>query len=447
MKATLSTKDTIIIGFMLFALFFGAGNMIYPPELGQYAGTNVWKAMAGFLLTGVGLPLLGIIAIALTGRDAKGLADKAHPVFGTAFTVILYLSIGPLFAIPRTGTVSYEIGALPFLSSVPAWLSLLLFTLVFFGITYYLALNPTKIVDRVGKILTPIKFTIIFIIIVKAILTPMGVIGTPDVSYSSGSFFKGFLEGYKTMDALASIVFGIVVINAIKGRGVTSKKALASACIKAGLIAAAGLTFVYLSLAYLGASSTHAIGFVGDGSKILAQSSQFLFGSLGNIVLGAAITVACLTTSIGLVTSCGEYFSKLLPKLSYKMVVTLVTLFSFIISNFGLAHIVAFSVPVLTAIYPLAIVIIVLSLADKWLGHRRHIYVLSLILTGCVSLFDGLAAAKLPIGPVKDIFQTVLPFYDLGIGWLVPAILGVAIGFVISLFTSSASEERQKQAS
>lgn len=224
MKATLSTKDTIIIGFMLFALFFGAGNMIYPPELGQYAGTNVWKAMGGFLLTGVGLPLLGIIAIAITGRDAKGLADKAHPVFGTAFTVILYLSIGPLFAIPRTGTVSYEIGALPFLSSVPAWLSLLLFTLVFFGITYYLALNPTKIVDRVGKILTPIKFTIIFIIIVKAILTPMGVIGTPDVSYSNGSFFKGFLEGYKTMDALASIVFGIVVINAIKGRGVTSKR-------------------------------------------------------------------------------------------------------------------------------------------------------------------------------------------------------------------------------
>lgn len=224
MKATLSTKDTVIIGFMLFALFFGAGNMIYPPELGQYAGQNVWKAMGGFLLTGVGLPLLGIIAIALTGRDAKGLADKAHPAFGTAFTVILYLSIGPLFAIPRTGTVSYEIGALPFLAGVPAWLSLLLFTLAFFGITYYLALNPTKIVDRVGKVLTPIKFTIILIIIVKAILTPMGVIGTPDVSYSNGSFFKGFLEGYKTMDALASIVFGVVVINAIKGRGVTSKK-------------------------------------------------------------------------------------------------------------------------------------------------------------------------------------------------------------------------------
>lgn len=174
MKHSLPVKDTIIIGFMLFALFFGAGNMIYPPELGQAAGHNVWKAIGGFLLTGVGLPLLGIIAIALTGKDAKGLADKAHPVFGTIFTVVLYLSIGPLFAIPRTGTVSYEIGAVPFLTGVPERLSLLIFTLFFFGVTYYLALNPSKVVDRVGKILTPIKFTIILIIVLKAIFTPMG---------------------------------------------------------------------------------------------------------------------------------------------------------------------------------------------------------------------------------------------------------------------------------
>lgn len=449
MKNSLSIKETLAIGLMLFALFFGAGNMIFPPVLGQYAGENVWLAIGGFLLTGVGLPLLGVIAIALTGTGAKGLADKAHPIFGTIFTVILYLSIGPFFAIPRTGTVSYEIGLAPFLSEtqISSWVPLFLFTLVFFTITYLLALNPSKLVDRIGKVLTPILLTVIAIIVFKAIATPMGIIGAPDATYKANPLFTGFLEGYKTMDALASIVFGVVVINAIKGRGVTSKKALTSACIKAGLIAACGLTFVYLSLAYLGASSTHAIGFVGDGSKILAQSSQFLFGSLGNIVLGAAITVACLTTSIGLVTSCGEYFSKLLPKLSYKMVVTLVTLFSFIISNFGLAHIIAFSVPVLTAIYPLAIVIIVLSLADKWLGHRRPVYALSLILTGCVSLFDGLAAAKLPIDPIKDFFQSILPLYDLGIGRIVPAILGIVIGFVISLFTSSASEERQKQAS
>lgn len=436
MKHSLPVKDTVIIGFMLFALFFGAGNMIYPPELGQAAGHNVWKAMGGFLLTGVGLPLLGIIAIALTGKDAKGLADKAHPVFGTIFTVVLYLSIGPLFAIPRTGTVSYEIGAVPFLSGVPERLSLFVFTLIFFSITYYLALNPSKIVDRVGKILTPIKFGIILIIVIKAIVTPMGGLGAVHQAYSGTPVFKGFLEGYKTMDALASIVFGVVVVNAVKGRGVTQRKALAAACIKAGLIAAAGLTFIYLSLAYLGATSTNAVGPLGEGAKILSASSDYLFGSLGNIVLGAAITVACLTTSIGLVTSCGEYFSKLIPALSYKMVVTIVTLFSLAISNFGLAEIIAFSVPILSAIYPLAIVIIVLSFIDKIFKERREVYIACLIGTGLFSILDGLKAAGIPLGSLDSFLNANLPLYSIGIGWVLPGIAGSIIGCIITFFTS-----------
>ncbi|QHJ95591.1 Branched-chain amino acid transport system 2 carrier protein [Bacillus subtilis] len=434
MKHSLPVKDTIIIGFMLFALFFGAGNMIYPPELGQAAGHNVWKAIGGFLLTGVGLPLLGIIAIALTGKDAKGLADKAHPVFGTIFTVVLYLSIGPLFAIPRTGTVSYEIGAVPFLTGVPERLSLLIFTLIFFGVTYYLALNPSKVVDRVGKILTPIKFTIILIIVLKAIFTPMGGLGAVTEAYKGTPVFKGFLEGYKTMDALASIVFGVVVVNAVKSKGVTQSKALAAACIKAGVIAALGLTFIYVSLAYLGATSTNAIGPVGEGAKILSASSHYLFGSLGNIVLGASITVACLTTSIGLVTSCGQYFSKLIPALSYKIVVTIVTLFSLIIANFGLAQIIAFSVPILSAIYPLAIVIIVLSFIDKIFKERREVYIACLIGTGLFSILDGIKAAGFSLGSLDAFLNANLPLYSLGIGWVLPGIVGAVIGYVLTLF-------------
>lgn len=221
MKNSLSIKETLAIGLMLFALFFGAGNMIFPPVLGQYAGENVWLAIGGFLLTGVGLPLLGVIAVALTGTGAKGLADKAHPKFGTIFTVILYLSIGPFFAIPRTGTVSYEIGLAPFLSEGQAesWIPLFIFTLVFFTITYLLALNPSKLVDRIGKVLTPILLAVIAIIVFKAIATPMGMIGAPDATYKANPLFTGFLEGYKTMDALASIVFGIVVVTARKIEG------------------------------------------------------------------------------------------------------------------------------------------------------------------------------------------------------------------------------------
>ncbi|MCY1118661.1 branched-chain amino acid transport system II carrier protein [Bacillus safensis] len=440
MKNKLSQTDTLAIGLMLFALFFGAGNMIFPPVLGQYAGENVWLAIGGFLLTGVGLPLLGIIAVALTGTGAKGLADKAHPTFGTIFTVILYLSIGPFFAIPRTGTVSYEIGLAPFLSEAQSesWIPLLLFSIAFFGITYALALNPSKLVDRIGKILTPILLAVIALIVIKAIATPMGGIGSPHPTYEGSPLFTGFLEGYKTMDALASIVFGIVVVTAVKERGITERKSIAAACIKAGLVAAAGLALVYISLAYVGASSPEATGMVGanDGGKLLSLAANFLFGSAGNIVLGAAILFACLTTSIGLVSSCGEYFSSLFPRFSYRTVVLVVSLFSTVVANLGLAQIISLSVPVLVSIYPLAIVIILLSFLDRWINGRRIIYIASLLFTGVFAVIDGLVAAKIPLGGLPEFLEAVLPLYSLGIGWAVPAVLGAIIGLLISLFTS-----------
>ncbi|MGM0968004.1 MAG: branched-chain amino acid transport system II carrier protein [Bacillota bacterium] len=440
MKNSLSIKETLAIGLMLFALFFGAGNMIFPPVLGQYAGENVWLAIGGFLLTGVGLPLLGVIAIALTGTGAKGLADKAHPIFGTIFTVILYLSIGPFFAIPRTGTVSYEIGLAPFLTETQtsSWVPLFLFTLVFFTITYLLALNPSKLVDRIGKVLTPILLTVIAIIVFKAIATPMGMIGAPDATYKTNPLFTGFLEGYKTMDALASLVFGIVVVTAVKERGITKRKSLAAACIKAGLVAAAGLALVYISLAYVGASSPDTTGMVGanEGGKLLSLSASFLFGSVGNIVLGVAILFACLTTSVGLVSSCGEYFSKLFPALSYRTIVLIVSLFSTLVANLGLAQIISLSVPVLVAIYPLAIVIILLSFLDRWINGRRVIYAVPLIFTGFFAIIDGLLAAKFNLGGLPAFLDAFIPFYDLGIGWVVPAIIGAGIGVLISMFTS-----------
>ncbi|MGE6628863.1 branched-chain amino acid transport system II carrier protein [Bacillus sp. NPDC077027] len=440
MKNSLNPKETLAIGLMLFALFFGAGNMIFPPVLGQYAGQNMWLAIGGFLITGVGLPLLGVIAIALTGTGAKGLADKAHPKFGTIFTLILYLSIGPFFAIPRTGTVSYEIGIAPFLSQTQSasWVPLFLFTIVFFGITYALALNPSKLVDRIGKILTPILLAVIALIVIKAIATPMGAIGAPDQSYEASPLFTGFLEGYKTMDALAALVFGIVVVTAVKERGITDRKSLTAACIKAGIVAAIGLALVYVSLAYVGASSTDTTGMVGanEGGKLLTLAANFLFGSAGNLVLGVAILFACLTTSIGLVSSCGEYFSKLFPQFSYRTVVLVVSLFSMFVANLGLAQIIALSVPVLVTIYPLAIVIILLSFIDRWINGRRAIYIVSLMFTGFFAIIDGLSEANVNLGALPKFLEGTVPLYSLGIGWLIPAFIGAFIGFLISLFIS-----------
>lgn len=425
-----SNKDILILGLMLFALFFGAGNMIFPPLMGQAAGTNLGMATIGFMITGVGLPLLGVIAIAYTGGDLQTLANRVNPIFGILFTIIVYLAIGPFFGIPRTGTVSFEIGAAPFLpeSVNPAGWPLFLFTIVFFAITFFLALNPTKIVDRIGKILTPILLGVIGLLVFKSIIIPMGNLHNPSEAYADSAFFKGFLEGYLTMDAIAALVFGIVVISAIKDKGVTDKKTITSLCMKAGFIAAIGLTLVYGGLSYLGATSTNVVGAADNGGQILSGSASYLFGSLGTVILALAITFACLTTSVGLVAATSQFFVKVFPSISYKAFVAILSIFSLSVANFGLNQLIAFSLPVLIMIYPLAIVLILLSFY-RW-KNESYVYSFSLLFTGIISLVDGLAIANINITFLQDIFS-VLPFYSVGVGWLVPAIIGALIGMAI----------------
>ncbi|MED1917310.1 branched-chain amino acid transport system II carrier protein, partial [Bacillus thuringiensis] len=243
----------VTIGFMLFALFFGAGNLIFPPMLGQLAGTNVWIANAGFLVTGVGLPLLAITAFVYSGKeDLRSLASRVHPVFGIVFTIVLYLAIGPFFAIPRSGNVSFDIGVKPFLSEQAGSAPLILFTILFFAIACFLSLNPMKIIHVVGKILTPIKLTFIGIIAVTAILYPIGAFQAPQADYTSDVFFKGFQEGYLTLDALVAFVFGMIIVNAIKEKGVTARKQVLAACAKATMIAGLLLVLFYTALSFMG---------------------------------------------------------------------------------------------------------------------------------------------------------------------------------------------------
>ncbi|MCD7032751.1 branched-chain amino acid transport system II carrier protein [Metabacillus sp. GX 13764] len=436
MKKGLTGRDTFVIGLMLFALFLGAGNLIFPPGLGQAAGGHVWIAIAGFLITGVGLPLLGVIAIGYSGENLKTLASRVHPLFAAIFTAVLYLAIGPFFGIPRTATVSFEIGIASFLpkGAGNGGLSLFIYSAVFFGITYWLALNPGKLVDRIGKALTPALLIVLGLLIFKSIFTPMGEFQAPTGAYQSGPFFKGFLDGYLTMDTLAALVFGIVVVNAVKDKGAKDDKTVAKVCLKAGLIAAAGLALVYLGLAYMGATSLAAIGKLANGGAILSASTDYLFGPLGSTVLSLAILFACLTTSVGLVSSCGEYFSTIIPSLSYKMIIGIITLFSIAISNFGLTQLISFSVPVLTAIYPLAIVLIILTFIDSLFKRRPEVYAISLLFTGIVSVIDGLKAASIVIPGAESFLKAGLPLYEMGIGWLIPAIAGAVIGYVLSLF-------------
>ena len=427
-------RENIAVGFMLFALFLGAGNIIFPPQLGQMAGENIVYSMIGFLITGVGLPLLGIIAVAKNGGDLEVLAGRINPYFGIIFTSIIYLSIGPFFAIPRTGAVSYSIGVAPFLSEATqeSWIPLFITTLIFFALTFYLAYNPTKIVDRVGKILTPALLIVIFLLAIKAVITPMGEIGEAHGTYIDNAFGESFIQGYLTMDVLASLVFGIVILQSLAARGVTDKAAQIKTTIFAGIVAALGLAFVYVSLGYIGVTSTEAIGFHEDGGTIISLAAQQLYGQAGNIILSAVIILACLTTSVGLLSANATFFHKIFPKISYQVYLVIFAVFSFAVSNFGLSDLIKISLPVLVAIYPIAIVLMVFALFGNLFNHAPSVYGVALIFTGVVALYDGIKQAGFEI-KAYDNFLSIFPFYDQGIAWVVPALAGGIIGYIMHI--------------
>ncbi|MFJ9386766.1 branched-chain amino acid transport system II carrier protein [Peribacillus sp. NPDC101481] len=438
-KAPLSF--VIVTGLMLFALFFGAGNLIFPAMLGQSAGTNLWSASLGFIITGVGLPFITILAFGFSGKnDVQSLASRAHPLFGIIFTVVLYLSLGPLFALPRTGSVSYEIGIKPFLSNDVGFLPLLIFTIIYFGIACLLSINPSKMLDIVGKILTPLLLIFIGILIVVAIINPMGEIQSPVADYSDNSFFKGFKEGYLTMDTLAGFAFGIIVINAIKDRGITSRKEVLGFCLKAGLIAATLLVIVYASITYVGATSVEKLGQLGNGGDVLAQASNHFFGPAGAVLLGLIVIAACLTTSIGLITACATYFNKILPAVSYKSYVVIFSVFSAAVANVGLTKLISITVPVLTALYPVAIVLIVLTFFHSLFKGKSEVYLGSLLLTAIISIMDGIVASGIKMDSVSDLFTQYLPLYSVGVGWIIPAIIGGVLGYMVYLLKGDPKE-------
>lgn len=430
---------------MLFAIFFGAGNLIFPLSLGQAAGTELLPAIIGFLMTGVGLPLLGVVAIGMSkNEDVQSISAKVHPLFGLLFPVVVYLTIGPLFAVPRTGTMSYEIGIAPFLSEglkTSGW-GMLLYSVVFFTVTYLLALNLGKVVDRIGKILTPVLLLILTALLLHNIISPLGEVTAPLAAYEAAPFFKGFQEGYLTMDTIGSFVFGLIVINAIRSKGVDSPKQIAKVCTTAGLIAAAGLGLVYVGLAYSGATSVEAIGRLENGGLIISQISRLQFGLSGSLILSVAITFACLTTSIGLIVACSSYFNKLRPSVSYKQYVLGLTLVSAFISNVGLTQIISFSIPVLVAISPIVIVLITLTLFGSLLRNRNAVYTWSVLLTSKVSMVEGLGAAGFELG-ISEAFARYLPLYSLGMGWIVPALVGCVIGFAVSMRQASYALENE----
>lgn len=432
MKQKLTFMEILPIGLMLFASFFGAGNLIFPPALGQSAGVNFLPAAAGFCTTGVGIPLLGIIAIGLLrASNPEALALPVHPKFAKALIVVTVLTIGPFFAIPRTGAVSFDVGILPFISAENYDLGLALYSLFFFVVTYFLSVNPSKIVDWVGKILTPLLLISIAILVVQVFMHPMGEPQQAGGYYASMPYLKGFQEGYYTMDLLATMLFGTVVIDSIKVRGISEGSVLTRTCIIAGIIAAVLLAAIYFSLTYTGATSVAVFGVSDNGAIALSSIANYYMGTAGNVVLCLMIFFACLTTSIGLTVSAGSYLEQVLKyKMQYQRIAAIICIFSFAVSNVGLTKIISLSVPVLCLLYPIVIVLVMMAFMPV---KRACVYRSTLAFTIVFAIIDGLNAAGVPIKTAEALFKDVIPFYSAGFGWFVPSIVGLVLGILYSV--------------
>lgn len=431
MNDKLPFSKILIIGLMLFAMFLGAGNVIFAPIVGQQAGTNTWVAMGGFLITGVGLVLLAIMALTRGGGTVEKLAGRVHPKFAVVFSILLFLALGPFYVIPRTTSVVYEIAIKPVVGPDNTSLYLFIFSVIFIGLTILLSWNTTKFVDRLGKMIAPVFSILLLVLVVTSVVNPMGEIGVPQEEYMSGVFLKGFTQGYLTMDVLAAFVFGGIFIKSIKGYGIKSEKEVSKIFIKAGLITTAGLVALQVSMAWIGATSVDAIGFKENGGEILAQSSEFLLGPVGIYMIGLVILLTGITTNVACLGAVSEYFERIQSSVSYKKWIIVFAILSLIFTNFGLNTILTMASPVLLLLYPLAIALIALIFANNLFNGHQSVYVGTIIGVGIVAILDALKDAGIAPDAINNTFSFI-PLFANGAGWIITGIIGFIVGFVVA---------------
>ena len=403
-------KDSIIVGFALFSMFFGAGNLIFPPSLGNKLGDQYLLGIVGFVLTGVGLPLLAILACSRGNGTFEGITNKIGTKFTLILTTVLFFAIGPLLAIPRTAATTFEISILPFF---PTWSPIIVMA-IYFLINLFFVLKRSSIIDTIGKFLTPALIIILTIVIVKGVISPIGEIASTG---ATNILSTSLLEGYQTMDALAALLFAGVITSSIIEKGYKGKE-VKSVLLKASIIAVVGLAFVYGGLTFIGA---HTVNLVDPGisnTTLLVFIANKILGTFGVALIGAAIGLACLTTSIGLLTAGSTFFEKVTNgKLSYKFNAIVISLISYIIACQGVDKIVKLSVPILNVLYPVAITIIVVTMLDKFITNIIAIRLAVYVSLVCGFLFSFFGSAL-----------NFMPLADVGFGWVIPTILALVIG-------------------
>lgn len=442
MKHKLTAKEYTYVASMLFGLFFGAGNLIFPVYMGQMAGANLWSAILGFLVTGVGLPLLAVAALGISRSTGLfDLSSKVNRPYAMFFTCLLYLTIGPFFAIPRCASTSFTVGLEQILpQDGNTALYLLIFSVVFFAAALFFALRPGNILTWVGKILTPCFLAFLAVLVIVVLIAPGTPLSEIEASgkYAAQPFFTGFLEGYNTMDTIAGLAFGIIVVQVIRDLGVEEPGDVAKNTVRAGVFSCLLMAFIYLAVTIMGTRSRSVLSAADNGGTALAQIAQHYLGDIGLFVLAATVTLACLKTSVGLITSCAETFAALFPKgPGYRAWAVIFSIGSLLFANLGLSAIISYSLPVLMFLYPLAIALILLALCGKFFDHDRRVYCLTIAFTFVAAVYDLIMALPeslyLALGgdAIRAFGEKFLPFSSLGLGWICPALLGFVIGLVL----------------
>ncbi|WP_225639493.1 branched-chain amino acid transport system II carrier protein [Candidatus Profftia sp. (ex Adelges kitamiensis)] len=417
MNDRLTFKDILALGFMTFALFVGAGNIIFPLIVGLQSGEHVWIAAAGFLLTAAGLPVMTLVALAKVGGGIDELSKPIGRQAGMLLATLCYLSVGPLLAMPRTATVSFELGIAPLVGYNDTLL--FFYSLIYFSLSIVISMYPSKLLDTIGHILAPAKIAALTVLGIAAYLWPAGSHIPAIKIYQNIPFSCGFMNGYLTMDTFGAMVLGMVIVNAARSRGIIDSRLLTRYTIWAGLIAGVGLTLVYLSLFQLGSCSGELVPAAKNGAVILNAYVQHTFGSIGSIFLAGLIFISCIVTTIGLTCACADFFSQYLP-FSYHTLVFILSLFSMILSNLGMNHLIQISIPILTAIYPPCIFLVVLSFTKDWWNYSPRIFSPVMLIS---FLFGALEPLRNSTLFSYLAWMKFLPLADQSLEWLLPSLL------------------------
>lgn len=423
-------RDPLIAGFALFAMFLGAGNIIFPPYTGVHAGSSWVAAAFGFVITGAGLPILGAVAVAKVGGDSNELSRRFSITFGKVLNLLILIMIGPLFAIPRTAATTTEMSVLPFLpQGTSITIAFAVTSAIFFLLSYLLSISEGKVLDTMGGLLTPVMIVALTLLAILSFVNP---IGTPvESTITEAPFYYGFTSGYQTMDGIGSLVISASIAMLLAKKGYEGKEKHRILLI-AALIAGVLLGLVYFAYTWIGASGSSFLQGISDRTVMLTTAANRLAGVFGQAVLGIIIFFACLTTASGLTVTFAQYINKLTNnRLPYKVLVALVTVFSFAISQIGVEGIISLAAPVLEVIYPICIVLILLNLFDRFIKSDAF-YRGAMLGTIVFSIF--LLLKYIP--GLADFANNVIKWIPLGgkgFGYMTTAVAGAIIAYVIAL--------------